>query len=66
MSKAASSNTNEFTVLEEGKILAEVITENGGDLDAAGQVMGNFFAERGLEGEELEQRVDGFFSGATR
>jgi len=52
--------------MEEDKSLAEVITENGGDLGASKDAMRAFFAEQGLEGEALDQRVDGFFNGATQ
>ncbi len=52
--------------MEEDKSLAEVITDNGGDLDAGKDAMRALFAEQGLEGEALDQRVNGFFNGATQ
>jgi hypothetical protein len=46
--------------LAEGKTLTEVITANEGDLEAATAALREDFAARGLEGEELEQRVTEF------
>lgn len=46
--------------LEEGQSLAEVITAHGGDLEAVTAALREVFTDRGLEGEELKQRVDAF------
>lgn len=46
--------------LEEKKSLADIITANSGDLEAARAALTDSFAARGLEGEELKQRVDDF------
>ena len=49
--------------LDEGKSFSQVITENGGDLDAAREALRQLFADRGLEAEELEQRIDQIMNG---
>ena len=51
--------------LEKGKSYAEAINENGGDPEAAKDALRAFFAERGLEGDDLEQRVEGFLNGTN-
>jgi hypothetical protein len=49
--------------LDEGKSFSQVITENGGDLDAARETLRALFADRGLTAEELEQRIDQIMNG---
>jgi len=49
--------------LDEGKSFALVITANGGDLDAAREAVRALFADRGLDAEELEQRIDQIMNG---
>ena len=49
--------------LDEGKSFVQVITESGGDLDAAKEALRQLFAERGLGAEELEQRIDQIMNG---
>ena len=49
--------------LDEGKSLTAVITESGGDLDAAREALRQLFADRGLTAEELELRIDQILNG---
>ena len=49
--------------LDEGKSFAQVITENGGDMDAAREALRALFADRDLDAEELEQRIDQILNG---
>ncbi len=49
--------------LDEGKSFAQVITENSGDMDAAKEALRALFADRGLDAEELEQRIDQIMNG---
>ena len=54
------------TALADGKSFADAISENGGDMEATREALRVLFAERGLEGDELEQRVEGLLTGTQQ